>query len=368
MRLMLVPFPRRLVAVFAFLAVVLTLVVSTKTAAQDISDKFSVHGYLTQAYAEADKLPINGISKDGTWDYRVVALQMRYAMTDKDQFVVQVRNRHLGSGLLNDDGVVIDWAYYRRDFGPAAVKIGHVPFPLGLYNELRLVGTVLPFYRAPSVFYLAGIETIQGASLSHRQPLGPWSLESTVYWGGETVKTPIVTPTGSAVLTNRAENIYGAQEWLNTPIQGLRVGAAFHHFKAPLPDLSDTTANNLYAASLDGTFDRFFVRGEYMRYNVERALVTADIGQINYYGQGGVKLFEPLWLNVQLEYGKSDYAGFKFRSTDDKAVGVSYMFSPNKVLKIEAHTVKGYSFDTFVDPTGPAGKTNYGIASMSVSF
>jgi len=344
----------------------MTFIAVTSTHAQDVSDKFSVHGYLTQAYAKSDKIPTSGITRDGTWDYRVFALQMRYAATDNDQVVMQVRNRRIGTSLLSDDGVQLDWAYYAHNFGPLVAKIGKAPLPLGLYNEIRSVGTILPFYRAPSTFYREGVETIKGIVLSTRLPLGAWSLESTVFGGGTSIDVPTPTPFGVIRVKFEAEENYGTQMWLNTPIPGLRVGGTWLRFQAKFP--TDTSMNNAFVGSVDGTFDRFFVRGEYQRLKLAGFFPNGDETQILFHGQAGMKLFGPLSLNVQEEGAHVTDLGYTYRDLDDHAVGVNYALESNMVFKVEAHRRNGYNFDTYLAPTGPAGKSSYGIASMSVSF
>src|SRR5688572_26307306 len=72
--------------------------------AQDGEGKFTVHGYLTQAYAKSDNLPINGINKKATWDYRVLALQGRYTLSTHGNFTVQVQHRRSGTSLVSEDG------------------------------------------------------------------------------------------------------------------------------------------------------------------------------------------------------------------------------------------------------------------------
>jgi len=336
--------------------------------AQDLLDRVTLHGYLTQAYGVTDNLPVDGLDKGGTWDYRVASLQMRYAISDNGEFVVQVRNRRLGNSLLSDNGIDLSWAYYRHNFGSTSVKVGLDPLPLGIYNELRLVGTVLPFFRAPDVFYLPGVESISGVTVGNHLGHGTLSLESTLYLGSQITRNEIQTPSGPFILENHGDNIMGVQEWLNTPIPGLRLGGTYLRFKAPTADLTDTLPNNLVGGSLDGTFDRFFARGEYMRYRVIRGIPTGDVVQVNYYGQAGVKLLEPLWLNAQAEVNQNNYGSVPFRGTDDKAVGVLYKANPEMVFKLEGHRATGYNFDKFMFPPMPQGKTYYGIASMSVSF
>lgn len=355
---------------FLFALVVLAALPCAPASAfgQETDSKLSIHGYLTQAYAKSDGLPIQGIPKDGTWDYLVAALQMRYAISENDHLIFQARVRRVGSSLLSDNDIELDWAYYAHDFGPFAAKIGKIPIPLGLYNEIRSVGTVLPFFRAPASFYHEGTETIKGALISNRLPLGRWSLESEAYAGNIDLVVPAFTPAGPALFTSEVSGNYGANIWLNTPIPGVRVGGAALHFRLPSA-VGDTVGNTAYSGSVDATFDRIFVRGEFQQLMLTKVLQgggneTQDIA----YGQAGLKLTDHLSLNIQVEIANDHDPGRSFRATDDRAIGVDYAVSPNIVFKIEGHAAKGYGFDLYLPTSGPAPKSNYGIASVSVSF
>jgi hypothetical protein len=334
--------------------------------AQDTEDKFIVHGYLSQAYARSDGLPVFGITKNGTWDYRVLSLQGHYALTNKDRLVVQLRNRRIGNNLANDDGVVVTWAYYNRDIGPFSAKVGRVPMPFGLLNEIRFVGTLLPFYRAPGRFYIEGIETIDGVSLSHKLQGEVWGLESTIYGGGIAYNASLTEPGGAYLFKTRVEDNYGVHMLLTTPIPGIRLGATAIRFQIPLPN--DTTANAGYVGSVEGVFERFFVRSEVQSLFLKRYFSGADERQDFLYVQGGIKLAEPLWLNAQWEAGVYKDPGFQYRQTDDVAIGLSHALESNLVIKLEGHRAKGYFFDVFRAPPTPPGKSVYGIASLSLSF
>ena len=70
--------------------------------------KLSIHGFLTQAYATAefskggptpDEVTL-GIPEDGTFDYRVLALQFRYDITPEDTMIVQFSSRSLGASPI----------------------------------------------------------------------------------------------------------------------------------------------------------------------------------------------------------------------------------------------------------------------------
>jgi hypothetical protein len=346
-------------------AAVITGGTAASASAQSEESRFTVHGYLNQAYARSDKQQIYGIPKTGIWDYRTIAVQGRYALTDDDNFVVQLRNRHIGASLSNDQDVALDWAYYQHDFGILKARVGKSPIPLGMYNEVRSVGTVLPFYRAPASFFLEGIETIEGVTLMHQRSFGDWSIETTVYGGAirSRFQANAPPPVGAYLYNAQSQNNIGAQLWINTPIKGVRFGGSALRFQLVLP--TDTTNNKIYVASFDATFDRAFLRAEYEpTYNIAGISET----QNHYYVHGGVNVIGGLSLNGQVETATYHDFGIKYRQAFDRAVSVNYAVQPNVVFKIEGHKNTGYNFDTFRSPTDPPGESNYGIASLSVSF
>ena len=143
--------------------------------------RVSLHGYLTQGWGRSSGTAFYGMTDDASTDFRYAALQLRYAATPNDQFVVQANHRRLGRSPITDfeSDVNLNWAFYQRGFSNGtAVKIGRMPIPRGIYNELRSVGVVLPTYRPPVVFYDEGAyysETIDGVIASHTfAASSPW--------------------------------------------------------------------------------------------------------------------------------------------------------------------------------------------------
>jgi hypothetical protein len=339
--------------------------VSAARAQESIADHLTLHGYLSQAYAKSSDLPIAGITSKATTDYRVAALQFRYSVSDNDNVVVQLKHRRLGTSLVPDAAtdLEVDWAFFAHRFGSASVRVGRVPIPLGIYNETRNVGTIIPFYRAPTSFYIDGIESLDGIALSHRAEADGWALESTVYGGGLWIKSVAYMPDGPLPYTDRAENNYGAQLWVSTPWTGLRVGGAMLRLnlhQGPM-DFPVTVAQG----SIDGTFDHFIVRGEYHDLNLN------GVRQSRYYVQTQVKATEKLSINGQLEHANArDPMGLapQYENLHDVVGGASYAFERNLVFKVEEHYVRGFGFDMFLNPTAAPRKSNYFMASMAVSF
>jgi hypothetical protein len=336
--------------------------------AQEQDDKIILHGYFSQAFAKADGLPVYGITKRGTWDYRVLALQARYNITRDDQLVLQTRYERNGNSLLNTESAEVQWLYYQHRIGSFTAAIGKAPIPDGLYNNLREVGTVLPFYRAPPNFYTIGFETIEGVVLTHEAELGRWGLESSVYGGAIAVSFPYADPSGLAVVHDRTEYNFGYQFWLTTPIKGLRVGTQFQSFQVAATP-TDTVRNSLFGGSAEWVIGRYFVRGEYQGLTL-KLFGPGGTDEVEHDGwaETGVKVTDELSLNAQASTSVIHYPGLTYRWADDRALGISYALNPAVVFKLEGHRHTGYDFDKYVDVTQPPGKTKFMIVSVSTSF
>lgn len=337
--------------------------------------KLAVHGYLTQAYAISDGHTILGIPEEGTTDYRTLALQLRYALSDKDTFVVQFSHERFGqsafAGLKPE--VELDWGFYERRFSDAlSLKAGKVQIPLGIYNEVRDVGTLLPFYRPPYNFYGEGAytsETVDGVLVSYSfAPGSRWSPSVDLYFGGWDLIE--VDPSTTEAFKGRAKDDLGGQVWLETPLKGLRVGGGAARFtlrdQLLAPPAPKVTVK-LWHASVDGVFNRFTARGEYEEVRFPPGHYRTGSGHV------GVKIARKLSVNLQADIAHLLYA-FPVGVTLDRsiskdyALGVSYAFRTTLVAKVEAHRTRGLRIDEPVDLFGPPLKTNYAILSFSTSF
>lgn len=347
-------------------------------------ERLTLHGYLTQGAGAADGLSIHGIGRTGTQDYRVVALQFRYDVSDADQLLLQFTHRRFGQSVITDaePAVGLAWGFYQRKFGPAYAKVGKVPIPRGIYNETRVVGTILPFYRAPYNFYSESFESVDGLVLGHSLALGAWGLESSAYAGSFDFKQVVnsnQTARQPVLAVSRGEHAVGGQVWLNTPIAGARVGVNALRFRIPgiTPFLvgtkTDREQGRMVGTALDVTRDRYFVRGEWGRMQI------GEFEYTGYYGQAGVRVHEKVSINAQADVADVESPQFvsptayrlnAYNYARDNAVGVNFHASPSFVLKLEGHKAKGFMFDEYVSSSAGqgAGKSTYGIVSVSVSF
>jgi hypothetical protein len=343
----------------------------------------SVHGYLTQGYGVSGRDTVLGLTPNGTTDYRRAALVGRYAASPSDNFVVQVGHRRLGNSpsMRFEDNLKVDAAFYEHQFAfGTSVRVGKAALPSGIFNDVRYVGTLLPFYRAPFSVYGEGAyvsETIDGVVAQHTFRLGEsWSLATDAYAGdfGLLEFRTAVDANGTASYNGAAmesKNVLGAQLWLTTPIEGLRFGyggrrkddygGLFESWRAADRLMTDMTA------SVDATFEHWQVRAE--RNHVHGASVDVR----SEYVQAGISPRHWLSINVQSEFRRIDAAEppnpmMRIDSNRDDAVGVNFALNPSAVLKFEQHRTKGFNFEQVVNPFGPRILGSYFILSLSSTF
>ena len=361
----------------AITAILLSLAVPT--IAQDADDsvpleKFSLHGYLTQAFAKTSGPQIFGIPGNGTTDYRRAALLFRFTPSTKDSLVIQLAHRKLGLSPIAaiDPDVKVDWAFYERSLSDAvSVRVGRLPLPMGLQNETRYVGILLPFYRAAYNFYQEGSftsETIDGLGVTYAKSKSDWRIEMSAFAGGFTM-TELTLLTG--VARPRAEDAIGGQVWITPPVEGLKVGFGAHRFelRGTLLTADGQDVGSSFYPSIEYARSRVKLRSEFRRSKLRDAQVAVGA----HYFYGGLSVTSRLWLHGQL-----DSSGLKVTVPPgvtldlnpyhkDWAVGATFAIRPDVVMKGEYHWARTQLLELSAQAPG-ARPVNYGILSMSVAF
>jgi hypothetical protein len=302
-----------------------------------------------------------GIPKEGTADYRTAALLVRAAVSGKDTFVAQVSQERLGKSPVMEARPVVElgWLFYEHRFSPSvSARAGKVKIPFGLFNEIRYVGPLLPFFRANDVFYGEGsysFDEMVGATLStHLFDDGRFSVDTDVYGGAwsflqEDNRTPA-----------RVRGV-GGQVWLNTPIRGLRAGLAGHRstWRNVLRARGRASEHTKWAVSLDGNFTRVRVAAEYEKDGPFQAA----------YALASLRVNDKVALTAQASRAHLDLRPVPFNAdlTRDYAVGVSYAPRRPIVFKVENHWAAGHRFDG-VSLFAPSRRADYVIVSLSTLF
>jgi len=358
---------------------------ASPAAAQGVPlDRLSIHGFLTQAYGITDGHQFLGLPSYGTSDYRSAALLFRYDATDRDVFVVQFSHERLGLSPLSqfEPDVDLDWIFYEHRFGDRTLaRVGKIRTPLGIYNEIRDVGTLLPLYRPPAMLYGEQVnrsETVDGVMIGQAVPLGDWSLDLEAFFGSwEYTQVDLQTRA-------KVSRAFGSQLWVRTPVEGLRLGGgAMHMTVRNIVGAPPGTRDNQFAwqAAVDGTFSRFFVRGEYFRlaFGHEADGITGAVPI--YYAEAGLGVTDRLTL-----IGQAEFIDIAFEATypmplsvdenvgRDFGLGIRYQPAPFLAFKIEGHRHRGYGIEDWGEngPPGPGSgeqpNVTYGLFSVSTSF
>jgi len=336
-----------------------------------------VHGYLTQAYGAAQGGTFLGIPEGGTADYRTAALQLRYTMTPNDQFVWQFSHRRLGTSpiTVGEPELKVDWLFYSRQMGNLDLRVGRLPIPAGIYNEVRDVGVLLPLYRAPYDFYLEGAftsETVDGLSAGyHLFADAPWNVEVSLFGGrydmtnSNTSYDSVGTPIAHTPEVVNVDNALGTQLWLNTPVDGVRAGFGASRLDVQSGDFEGKWTE--WHGSLDARTHWATLQAEYRRFAIPDVNYTAG------YVYAGFHATPQLTLHGQMEFSDvvltTAPGAPKFDYDRTKTIGVSYAFRSDLVMKGEYHATNGHWSDAPVSPIGyPLGKVSYFLVSFSTSF
>lgn len=354
--------------------------ISSPSWGEEISQGFYLNAYLTQAWGITDGVPFLGLDEDGRFDYRSAALLFRYEISKKDSLVFQLAHEDLGNSAFDEfrDDIELDWAFYQRKLGEnTQVRVGRLPIPFGIYNELRDVGTTLELFRPPVGIYYEGSfssETLDGVSFSHSfLATSAWNLDLDLYLGSWERNESA----GGRAIPGEARDGIGAQLWLGTPVNGLRFGVAAQSFDQQGGEgilRIGETDYDYYLFSADADFDRFWVRAELLR--VETSFLTSgDITQNSYYILAGYRATERLSLHVLWEDSLSKSIGSALGPPvrldpfyQDLAISLGYRISDHALLRLEAHQAKSFQADI----PRPDGQlffdVDYGIVSIAVAF
>lgn len=364
---------------FVAIAAGLPAVAPTRAVAQGLDERLAIHASLNAGYGKSNNLPVLGIPKEGTADYRIMTLQFRYTMSDDDVFVTQFLNRRLGSsplaGVLND--VTTQLAFWQHREGAVTFKVGRNPLARGLLNEVRYIGTVLPFFRVPFEISGDAFDAVDGIVVSSRRDLGRgFSVEGIGHFGASENRSVRATATELTVRASRAHNMVGAQGYLDAP-GGVRLGLFANKYERRTA--TQTGFRNFVAYS--GQVDRSFgtLRAEHFRESGESP--GADLKSA--YVQGIAKLHSRAHLAVehirqqQRVFFTDTRLNTDIPSVRETGAAVNLFGPVGTVMKFEHRWRKGYTYDAFVAPTtqvgsrvtvNPARSTNYWLASVAMSF
>jgi hypothetical protein len=337
----------------------LAAVVALPALAQSTSSTIDIHGFGGWAYGKTDGYKYSLGTEGGEYDNAEFALNVSAKPLEKLSVVAQIR---LESGS-DKEQAELDYAFAEWTFNDAArVRAGRVKHPFGIYGEVFDVGTVRPFYSLPQSLYGANGFTARaynGAGITGNVPLGQWDLQYDVYGGqieGD-FETPGLLSTSSKYFSEpsitfgyRVENAYGGRLNVTTPIDGLTVGVSGYTGKA-YTDLSnvDTDKRDVFAAHAEYARNRFAVRSEWGHlkngsdFNVDAGYIETSY-RIDDHWQVAAR-----WDQVDVTLPGTNLGNLpaifpQLLEHREAALGVSYWFSPNFVVRGSYQRTEGNRF------------------------
>lgn len=354
--------------------------------AQLLSERISVHGFLTQGYGSTNGEPLIGLKHKASADYHNITLQLYAKLAAADVLVLQLNNQHIGDNALGDSDYRfnVDWAFAAHRFNNGVtLKVGKLPMPRGIYNEIREAGTLLPFYRAPVLSYSEGYQTVTGASVNRSFfTESSWELDASAYagsWKSNSARYLVAAPATPEMLTSEYDHTLGSQLWLGTPVSGLRFGLAglgYHSngTRVSADSITPTSSPTRRAVviSVDGDFERFMVRSEVRhQWYLESETSRRDY----YYAQGALKLPYGVSLNVQGEalnrstyVSKADSTIVPYTASKDVAIGGRLAATTSVVFKLERHWAYGRGLDRYMTATEGTPRVTYTLLSATFAF
>jgi hypothetical protein len=331
---------------------------ATGASAQSTDRNIDIHGFGGWAYGKTDGLKYGLATESGEYDNAEFALNLSTKPVEQLSVVAQMR---LESGAT-DHQVELDYAFAEWSFSDAArVRIGRVKHPFGIYGEVFDVGTVRPFYSLPASLYGANGFTARaynGAGITGTVPLRAWNLQYDVYGGqieGD-FETPGLLSTAQEFFAEpsirfgyRVEDSFGGRLNVATPIEGLVFGGSAYTGQS-YTDLSsvDNAKRDVYAGHVEYAVNRFAIRSEagHLK-NGEDFTVKSGYVETSYRLTDKWQVaarWDQLDVGIDVNFSRLPAIFPQLLRHREAALGLSYWFTPNMVVRGSFHRTDGNRF------------------------
>lgn len=335
----------------------LALGAASQAAAIDVANgKLAVNGFGEWGYGRTSNA---NAYLAGEEDGRYANAQFALALTARPQPDLVVAGQVL-VGRTGEASLEWGFAEYRVS-DLLRIRAGKVKNPLGLFMEVKQVGTLRPFFTLSQAFYGPtnfAAEAYLGAGLTGEwQGKRGWGVAYDAYAGALEIPTfepgrALAAPPGpdgydfaaQAVHAEVARDVLGGRVGLLTPFEGVTVRlSAFTGTVAE--QLPDGTASDerivAFAVSGEWVHDRFQVRGEWFR-AAEGSLET----HLGGYAEVAWSVLPKLQLALRFDESHQHLDGVAAALLEhhETVAGVSWWANPNLVFKASYHFVEGNRF------------------------
>jgi hypothetical protein len=337
----------------------------------------SFHGFVSQGFLATTKYNyLDNDTKDGSFRFTEAGLNVSMNPFPRTRITAQ--------GFLYDLGGAgkyqpfLDYASIEYTFNNyLGVRAGRIRRPQGIYNDIQDVDLARTYVLLPQGIYDARYRdfsaSLDGGEVCGDVPLGNAGALSYESYAGY---INIGADSGVANEINNLSQggkvtsfdpmlIAGSQFWWNTPVEGLRFGAAIGHgfdfdynltvptgYPPPYPSSVSVRATSqltLQEYSAEYLWDNWTFQAEY--YNIQVGQdTTSPAGTVHsfdhdYAWYGGTAYRFNKWLEVGGYYTEYYANGPTVSGSDgsQKDAALSFRFDPKPwwVIKLEGHFIRG---------------------------
>jgi hypothetical protein len=331
--------------------VCLAVLLGARAAGAQDERRVDLHGFGSWAYGKTDANEYLSGLPDGNYQDASFSLNVSAGINEKLRIVGQIAVQdETQTGSAIGTSVGLDYGFAEWKFSDRiALRAGKVKQPFGISGEVFHVGTLRPFLELPQAVYgPSGLtdEAYEGVGLTGAVPLQSWRLSYDVYGGGIQVDeflAPEAFLTGGPLLRvehERTRDVIGGRIIVDTPVDGLRLGASAHTGK-------EVGSQRRTVAGVQAEYltDRWSARTEYVHETVQE-----DLKIDGFYAEVAYRI-GPHWqaagqygrLTSEL-FGVVVAPGEPLLAHEEVALGLNYWFSPELVFKLAYHRVDGNRF------------------------
>jgi hypothetical protein len=322
------------------------------------------HGFASQGFLASTGYNYldNDTARGGSFRFTEAGLNASINPFPRTRITAQAFTYDLGD--VGDYDVVLDYATIEYTFSDYfGIRAGRLRRPQGIYNEIQDVDVARTFALLPQAVYDARFRdfylTLDGGELFGDLPLGKvGDLAYEIYGGrvnpaldgGVAQKTRSELPSFVQLDSIEPFEMAGAQLWWNTPVNGLRFGAAGGYiFDSDV----NTTAFGVFHSETKASVPLFQGSAEYLW---KSWTFQAEYGTAIQYPESGASLRSDAWYgSAAYRFNKWIQAGAYYSefyndvghrgdsSQFQKDAALALRFDPKDwwTLKIEGHYLHG---------------------------
>lgn len=373
----------------------------------NLGEKVQLHGFLSQGYLHSWDNNFLGDTKDGSFRFSEVGLNLNAQLSDRFRLGGQLlycQPPYASKGKVKEDWLVAE--YHLSD--PLAIRAGKVKMPMGLYNMERDSDFLRQLIFLPQSIYdetrrdswLAhwGGELYGNLAVGQSSDIDYQLFAGRIRYSNDSLATLAEAASGGRTGSgpgggNRANSanrdrtndyVFGTAFFINSTIDGLRAGLTFLSMEDETW-LGDTLVlqnqiKSKVVLSLEYAWQQFSISAEYCesdRRLVQHGVTVLDGPSQAWYLLASYALREDLVFSLLYdEYYrlKNDHHAITSTSNQypwrkDLALALRYDLSQELTLKAEWHTIDGTAlYMGYFNPDGLERYWQYGALKATFNF